>query len=90
MLLCGQLASSLTLLQPKEAESVAISPPAKAAPPVGKTVLVRRFVQDDSVFFDDDYLIKGVAGLLRRAARSMSGPPSLASEGAGEGWGGGM
>jgi adenylate cyclase len=64
MLLCGQLASSLTLLQPKDGESAATAAPVSSTTPAGKSVLVRRFAQDDSIFFDDDYLIKGVAGAI--------------------------
>ena len=35
-----------------------------AAPVVGPPLLVRHFAANDSVFLDDDYLIKGVAGAI--------------------------
>ena len=62
-ILAGQLAVAFTLMQP-------IGPPAAEArgerePAASGAVLcVRRFAQDNSVFLDDDYLIKGVAGAI--------------------------
>jgi putative methionine-R-sulfoxide reductase with GAF domain len=43
-------------------ENVAASTSAK--PPVGTASTVRRYAADDSIFIDDDYLIKGVAGAI--------------------------
>jgi putative methionine-R-sulfoxide reductase with GAF domain len=61
--LAGQIAGALTLLQPADAE-----PPAQAVhggqAPAGGAVTVRRFAQDNSVFLDGDYLIRGVAGAI--------------------------
>ena len=34
------------------------------APPSGRPAVVRRYPADDSIFIDDDYLIKGVAGAI--------------------------
>ncbi|GAB3257745.1 pyridoxamine 5'-phosphate oxidase family protein [Chitinimonas naiadis] len=39
-------------------------PVEQAVPPAGKTVLVRYFGATQSLFLDDDYLIKGVAGAV--------------------------
>jgi adenylate cyclase len=35
-----------------------------AAPPSGTPAVIRRYPADDSIFIDDDYLIKGVAGAI--------------------------
>ncbi len=62
--LAGQLAAAIDLLQaapdaPEPASSLA------AAPPVtGSALRVRHFAANDSVFINDDYLIKGVAGAI--------------------------
>ncbi len=37
---------------------------AASAPAAGPPVVVRRYAENDSVFLDDDYLIKGVAGAI--------------------------
>jgi len=77
-LLGAQLASALVLLpaaephadpgppaEPSVAQAAARSTPAGDAP-----LRIRRYPQDDSVFLDDEYLIKGVAGaILWRLAR---------------------
>jgi adenylate cyclase len=62
--LAGQLGMAMRLLQsdPEPPEEVPV--PAEAAPPAGPPVAVRRFAGNDSVFLDDDYLIKGVAGSI--------------------------
>ena len=64
MLLCGQLAVALTLMQPADANSAAPAHepvrPAVAGPPLR----LRRYAQDNSVFLDDQYLIRGVAGAI--------------------------
>ncbi|MCF1709338.1 GAF domain-containing protein [Tabrizicola sp. J26] len=36
----------------------------RAPPPIARSVTVRHFTRDDSVFLDHDYLIKGVAGAI--------------------------
>jgi len=35
-----------------------------APPPTGTTAVIRRYGADNSIFIDDDYLIKGVAGAI--------------------------
>jgi adenylate cyclase len=65
ILLCGQAAANAA---PSTAD-------AKPAPdkPQGKPLVIRRFEADQSVFIDDDYLIKGVAGaILWRLMNSYS------------------
>ena len=62
--LAGQLGMAMRLLQsepepPDEAPSAA-----EPAPLAGPPVAVRHFAENDSVFLDDDYLIKGVAGSI--------------------------
>lgn len=60
----GQLAAAIDLLQatPDAPEPLPTTP---AAPPVsGSALRVRHFVANDSVFINDDYLIKGVAGAI--------------------------
>jgi hypothetical protein len=57
-----------------EDEPAPASPGPAAPPPAATPLRVRHYDADDSVFFDDDYLIKGVAGavlwkLLRDHAR---------------------
>lgn len=73
--LAGQLAAAIDLLQsPDEAADPAL-PAAVASTPKGASVRVRHFAANSSVFVNDMYLIKGVAGailcrLLREHARS--------------------
>ena len=64
MLLCGQLAVALTLMQPADSDGVAPAP--NAAPPAtgGPPLRLRRYAHDNSVFLDDQYLIRGVAGAI--------------------------
>ncbi|CAG0952952.1 hypothetical protein BURK1_00295 [Burkholderiales bacterium] len=60
----AQLGTSMQLLrQAEDAEDPAREPAAPQAS-AGAAVTVRRYVADDSVFIDDDYLIKGVAGAI--------------------------
>lgn len=62
--LAGQLAAAIELLQ---AAPEAPEPPpatAAAAPVSGTALRVRHFAANDSVFINDDYLIKGVAGAI--------------------------
>ena len=63
-LLCGQFAVAMSLMQPQEYE-----PPAREAPspaPVDSVapLKLRRYSRDNSVFLDDEYLIRGVAGAI--------------------------
>jgi adenylate cyclase len=72
MLLCGQFAVAMSLMQPPEPE-----PPPRESPPresqkaapanadaTGPAVRLRRYSRDNSVFLDDVYLIRGVAGAI--------------------------
>jgi putative methionine-R-sulfoxide reductase with GAF domain len=63
MLLCGQFAVAMSLMQPQEHEPTAVAAP---VPPLtsGPTLRLRRFARDNSVFLDDVYLIRGVAGAV--------------------------
>jgi GAF domain-containing protein len=66
MLLCGQFAVAMSLMQPpveREAEAPAI-PAAGTAVDSGPPLRMRRFGRDNSVFLDDVYLIRGVAGAI--------------------------
>jgi putative methionine-R-sulfoxide reductase with GAF domain len=65
MMLSGQLAVAMSLMQPQEHEvpaPVAAKPPAAAQ--AGPALRLKRFVRDNSVFLDDVYLIRGVAGAI--------------------------
>jgi adenylate cyclase len=61
--LATQLGIMMTLLQgsPEEPEDVA---PAAPTPTEGLPLVVRHFAGSDSIFLDEDYLIKGVAGSI--------------------------
>lgn len=67
-LLCAQLAQALATLPREEPEPAAPEAPAGrlAAPGSGSApaLRIRHFPRDDSVFVDDVYLIKGVAGAI--------------------------
>ncbi|QDQ26027.1 GAF domain-containing protein [Chitinimonas arctica] len=53
------------LTRPVEAPEPVPEPPSPpAAPPVGSPVTIRYFATSQSVFIDEDYLIKGVAGAV--------------------------
>ena len=72
--LCAQVGLAMCALQACAHEEGPSSPPAAAAA-VGAPLRVRHFGRDNSIFIDDDYLIKGVAGailwkLLREHAQS--------------------
>jgi adenylate cyclase len=66
MLLCGQFAVAMSLMQPPaEAELPARDAPQPVAPDSSCPPLrLRRFARDNSVFLDDVYLIRGVAGAI--------------------------
>ena len=70
-LLGGQLAQALAALQSAELEAGVPGRPAPApdaapalAVPAGPPLRIRHYPRDDSVFIDDEYLIKGVAGAI--------------------------
>ncbi|HEX2012816.1 MAG TPA: GAF domain-containing protein, partial [Roseateles sp.] len=65
-LLCGQLAQALAALQTAELEvAPRPEPPREPCPePAGQSLRIRQYARDDSVFLDDDYLIKGVTGAI--------------------------
>jgi adenylate cyclase len=61
--LAGQLGMAIQLMPQGDADEVAApSAPPQRAP--GPTVVVRHYAENDSIFLDDDYLIKGVAGSI--------------------------
>lgn len=64
--LCASLGLAMHLLQcPMDGEEDgAGGPPEAVAERPGVALRVRHFSRDDSVFVDDDYLIKGVAGAI--------------------------
>lgn len=65
MMLCGQLAVAMSLMQPPDREPP--TRPAATAPAgeqTGPALRLRRFGRDNSVFLDDVYLIRGVAGAV--------------------------
>jgi adenylate cyclase len=67
MRLCGQFAVAMSLLQPQDQEpAVAVAPAAPPAPRVDSApaLRLRRFGRDNSIFLDDVYLIRGVAGAI--------------------------
>jgi len=65
MLLCGQFAVAMSLMQPPEQEPAEAKPaPAPAVPAAGAPLRLRRYMRDNSVFLDDVYLIRGVAGAI--------------------------
>jgi adenylate cyclase len=59
--IAAQMGQVLASLQPAEdgAEEKTATPP-----PTGATAVIRRYTADNSIFIDDDYLIKGVAGAI--------------------------
>lgn len=65
MLLGGQFAVAMSLMQPPEQETAAqaAARPA-AAVAAGPPLRLKRFGRDNSVFLDDIYLIRGVAGAI--------------------------
>ena len=65
MLLGGQFAVAMSLMQPPEQDSPSPAAARPAAPPAtGPALRLKRFGRDNSVFLDDVYLIRGVAGAI--------------------------
>ena len=65
MLLGGQFAVAMSLMQPPEQESPAQIAARSAAPvSAGPALRLKRLGRDNSVFLDDVYLIRGVAGAI--------------------------
>ena len=64
--LANQLALQLHLLQRVESDATAEAPAARVAAIGGEPLVVRHHPHNDSVFVDNDYLIKGVAGAIFR------------------------
>ena len=62
--LATQLGLAMQHLQAAEAQEEPAVAPARAAPATGMPIAVRHYAANDSVFVDDDYLIKGVAGAI--------------------------
>jgi adenylate cyclase len=65
MLLGGQFAVAMSLMQPPEQEPPASAAARPAAPAsAGPALRLKRLGRDNSVFLDDVYLIRGVAGAI--------------------------
>jgi adenylate cyclase len=66
MMLCGQFAVAMSLMQPAEVEPVVATSVKGALPQEtgGAPLRLRRFARDNSIFLDDEYLIRGVAGAI--------------------------
>jgi putative methionine-R-sulfoxide reductase with GAF domain len=65
MLLGGQFAVAMSLMQPPEQETAAQAAARPAATfAAGPPLRLKRFGRDNSVFLDDIYLIRGVAGAI--------------------------
>jgi GAF domain-containing protein len=62
---CAQVAMAMRACQ-GEAEDDSPTETGAGNTPRGPTLKVRHFARNDSIFFDDDYLIKGVAGAILR------------------------
>lgn len=63
--IAGHLGAALELAQAaSEQAELPPLPPADAAAPSGAPLLVRRYLANDSIFINDTYLIKGVAGAI--------------------------
>ena len=59
-----QLAAAIDLLQAAPDAPEPLPAPTAAPPVSGSALRVRHFAANDSVFINDDYLIKGVAGAI--------------------------
>jgi hypothetical protein len=67
MVVATQLASAIQRVdQAAESQEGASSAAPPPAPLSGRPAVVRYYAADDSVFIDDDYVIKGVAGAILR------------------------
>ncbi|HEV7609740.1 MAG TPA: GAF domain-containing protein [Steroidobacteraceae bacterium] len=64
MMLCGQFAVAMSLMQPAEPEPPPREPPRAVDPTGGPAVRLRRYARDNSIFLDEVYLIRGVAGAI--------------------------
>ena len=64
MLLGGQLGIAMTLMQPPETDAAVPAPAPVRLAEAGAPMRLRRFARDNSVFLDDAYLIRGVAGAI--------------------------
>jgi adenylate cyclase len=69
MMLCGQFAVAMSLMQPPDREPPATQavkplPDARNKAEAGAALRLRRLGRDNSVFLDDVYLIRGVAGAV--------------------------
>ncbi len=62
--LCAQFSLALRALQAEPGDETPVTAAPPGAVPDGQPLRVRHFARDDSVFFDDAYLIKGVAGAI--------------------------
>ena len=62
--IAGQLAAAIDLLQAAPDAPEPLPAPTAAPPVSGSALRVRHFAANDSVFINDDYLIKGVAGAI--------------------------
>ncbi|QBI03779.1 GAF domain-containing protein [Pseudoduganella albidiflava] len=60
--LAAQFGLAMTVLQGAAPEPAAVAAPAQLPVTAGEPLVIRHFSATDSVFFGDDYLIKGVAG----------------------------
>lgn len=66
VVLAGQVAAAMTFMQSVEdtCDEPPTLPPGLAPPPAGQRLRVRRYRSNDSIFVNDAYLIKGVAGAI--------------------------
>ena len=63
--LAHQLGMSIQLLQgTSELDDDAMAATSTLSPPAGTKLTVRHYAENDSIFLDNDYLIKGVAGSI--------------------------
>lgn len=66
--IAGHLGAAIDLMQASTEAGEAVAAPADAAParpqPALAPLVVRHFPANDSIFFGDDYVIKGVAGAI--------------------------
>jgi putative methionine-R-sulfoxide reductase with GAF domain len=63
-LLCGQFAVAMSLMQPQEYEPPVREASSPASVDSSPPLKLRRYPRDNSVFIDDEYLIRGVAGAI--------------------------